>query len=70
MKYKDIFKNKWFWTLFSVILIYSLITNYIDYGYLFPMEILGLILSSFFLTWLFATVWFFIIKLIYRKAKT
>lgn len=70
MIYKEIFKSKIFWFAFGIFLIYSLLQNYLAYGSLFMMEILGLTLGAFFLTWVLGTVWFFSYKLFNRKPKT
>lgn len=68
--YKEIFKNKYFWLTFLIILAWSLIKNYQDYGYLFSMEIIGLTLGAFFLTWILSSLWFFVYKLFHRNNKT
>lgn len=68
--YKEIFKHKYFWFTFLIFLAWSLIRNYIDYGYLFATEIIGLILGALFLTWLLSSIWFVFYKFFYRNKKT
>lgn len=68
--YKEIFKSKYFWFTFLIILAWALIKNYQDYGYLFSMEIIGLILGALFLTWIFGSLLFLIAKIFHRNNKT
>jgi hypothetical protein len=65
--YKEMFKSKYFWFTFLIIVAWSFIKNYLDYGYLFAMEIVGLILGALFLTWMLGSIWFVFYKFFHRN---
>ncbi len=47
MKYKEIFKSWWFYTLIIVYSAYRIVTDTLTYGKLFFVEYIGIILGSF-----------------------
>jgi len=56
MKYKDIFKSWWFYALIVVYFLFKVFTDLQEYGSLYFVEYIGILLGSFIGIWFFVSL--------------